>query len=454
MSFLDALTPIFRLLPEVRMPEKEPNLKQKLFWSGIVLVLFFILGRIQVIGISSAAKEQLAGLELILASQIGTLITAGIGPIVLASIILQLLIGGRIIQLDLTQPEARVKFQSMQKLLAIILSFFEGFVYPLSGLIAPEEGMLFIVGSQIALGSIILLYLDEVVSKYGIGSGIGLFIAGGVAGDFFWRVFMPPGITVLAPNGGLLSEFIMSFSTGVNFLLLFPIIMFILIFLVIVYAEGMHVNIPITMGAKGLGGRYPVKLLYVSNMPVILAVALFANIRIWAVLGKDIPVLNTILNGLHWATTSQFNLIPKLIQQLGAEGINALTTLSPDIIQGIVYLIVLTIVCVVFGVFWVELGGQSSKDIARQLQSSGMYVPGFRRDERIIQQILDRYIPTITILGSIFVALLSGIGDMVLGGIASGTGILLTVGIVYRLYEEIAKEQFIQMHPVLSKFFK
>ena len=456
MALLDILNPIMRIIPEVAPPQRVISLKEKLMWSLFALALFFILGKITVLGIipGESAAGNLENLQVILASSIGSLITAGIGPIVLSSIILQLLIGGKIFPLDLGTQEGKATFQSLQKILAIVLSFFEGFIYPVSGMLVPQEGMLIFVGVQIAIGSIILLYLDEVVSKYGLGSGIGLFIAGGVAGQFFWAVFMPPGVSSSAPVGGIIFQFISSLSSGANFLLLFPIVMFILIFLVIVYAEGMHINIPITMGAKGFGGRYPVKLMYVSNMPVILAAALFANLQLWAAVAKGVPYLNSFLNALVWATSSQYNLISTLILQIYFEGFNALITLQGVIFQEIVYLIIFISACVIFGVFWVELGGQGSANIARQLQSSGMFIPGFRRDERILKQILDIYIPTITILGSIFVALLAGVGDMVLGNIASGTGILLTVGIVYRMYEELAKDEFVKANPMLAKFFR
>jgi preprotein translocase subunit SecY len=109
--------------------------------------------------------------------------------------------------------------------------------------------------------------------------------------------------------------------------------------------------------------------------------------------------------------------------------------------------------CVVFGIFWVQMGNQSPEAVADQLQKSGMYIPGFRRDKRVIEGILKRYIPTITILGSLFVGLLAGLGNMALGGLTSGTGILLTVGIVYRIYEQLAKEQMMAMHPMLGKIF-
>ncbi|MCQ8905713.1 MAG: preprotein translocase subunit SecY, partial [Methanothermobacter sp.] len=67
------------------------------------------------------------------------------------------------------------------------------------------------------------------------------------------------------------------------------------------------------------------------------------------------------------------------------------------------------------------------------------------------EKILKRYIPTITILGGAFVGLLAFVADLT-GSLGGGTGVLLTVGIVYRLYEEIAQEQLMDMHPILRSF--
>ncbi|MDD5148297.1 MAG: preprotein translocase subunit SecY [Candidatus ainarchaeum sp.] len=457
MGFLDSLESISKYLPEIKSPAAKPTLQKKLMWTGLALVLFFALGNITLWGLDKSAGDRLGALQTLLASDVGTLITAGIGPIVLASIILQLAVGSGLINLDLHSQRGRAQFQSVQKLLAIILCFFEGAVYTFSGMLLPLPGMAGIIILQVAIGSLILLYLDEIVSKYGIGSGIGLFIAGGVSGQFFWRVIRPPIINPLRPelaSGGIIAEFIASMSTGVNFLLFLPIVVAIIIFIVIVFAEGMHVNIPITMGAKGTGGRFPVKLLYVSNMPVILAAALFANLHLWADMAAQIPFIGPVMGALKWATTSQYNLFYEIIVQVGSQGLAGLGGLTPQILQAAVYVVVFIIICIVFGIFWVQMGGQGPDAVAKQLQSSGMYIPGFRRDERIIQRVLERYIPTITILGSIFVALLAAFGDMSLGGISSGTGILLTVGIVYRLYEELAREQMIAMHPLLGKLFK
>ena len=255
MSILDIMEPFYKRLPEVKVPEIAPPLKKKMMWTAIALILFFVLGNITVIGLSQSSAGALTNLQVILASKIGTLITVGIGPIVLASIILQLLVGGKIIDIDLSNPKDKARFSGLQKLFAIILCFFEAGVYAVSGMLTPETGMLVPVILQVALGSIILLYLDEVVSKYGIGSGIGLFIAGGVSESILWRAFAIGTPETGGVATGLIWQFIGSFATGINFLMLLPLLATLVVFFVVVYAEGMHVNIPITMGRKGTGGK-------------------------------------------------------------------------------------------------------------------------------------------------------------------------------------------------------
>src|SRR3989338_8673298 len=98
MSFIDSITSI---LPEVRRPERAPGLKEKLVWTLVVLVLFFILGSIYPIGIDPTRIQQFERLDILLGSRTGSLITTGIGPIVLASIFLQLAVGSKLVSFDL-----------------------------------------------------------------------------------------------------------------------------------------------------------------------------------------------------------------------------------------------------------------------------------------------------------------------------------------------------------------
>lgn len=461
---LEFLDPFIRLLPEVKAPDKKQSLPTKLFWTFLVLALFFIMGKIGLAGLSqTVANAQLQQFQTLLASDIGTILTLGIGPIVLSSIILQLLVGGRFIHLDLSNPEDKARFTGMQKILGILLAFFEAFAYtgfgifpsliqPATlGLLAP--GYWFVI-LQIAFGAILLMYLDEVVSKWGIGSGIGLFIAAGVSASFFWQVFQP--VTVANPAGGRLLLLLSVLSAGQiasALAILIPILFAVAIFFMIVYAEGIHVNIPLVLGTKNMGGRFPVKFLYVSNMPVILAAALFANIQIWKTLAGSTGIFADILGAIAWATS-----VPRIDGSLGLveglliKGITSTTFL--EIGHGLLFVLVLTILCVIFGRFWVEMGNQGSDAMAEQIDRSGMYIPGFRRDPRIIKGVLDRYIPPITILSSIFVGLLAGFSDIITGSLVSGTGILLTVGIIYRLYEEVAKDTALDSMPMLQQMMQ
>jgi len=67
----------------------------------------------------------------------------------------------------------------------------------------------------------------------------------------------------------------------------------------------------------------------------------------------------------------------------------------------------------------------------------------------LFEKILGKYIPVITILGSGFVGLLAAAADLT-GAIGSGTGILLTAGILYRMYEEMEQRQMFDMYPGLK----
>jgi len=433
MSFFDGL---LRALPSVKDPEKVPTTRQKLLWTLIVLVVYFILASIKLIGLDPYKTRDLGMFQMILASEIGTLTTLGIGPIVLASIILQLLAGVKIINFDFSNSQDRARFSSVQKLLAIVLSVIQSFIFVNFGMLAPNPGMLWLVVVQIFLGAIIVLYLDEVVSKYGIGSGIGLFIAAGVCHTIIWRIFSIPS-AARNFSGGLLFQGISLLTGGATTELLstvlLPIAFTVIVFLAVVYAESLHVNIPLTVGRSGMGANFPVKLMYVSNMPVILAVTLFANVALLAAIFRNTPAAN-ILTPMSNFLTAPYELLQKIIIGGATMGM---------VWHALGYTAIFVLVCVIFGKFWVEVGGQGTENVANQLQRSGMSIPGFRRDERVLVSVLNRYIPTIVIMGSIFVALLAVLADFT-GAIGTGTGILLTVGIVYRFYEQLAKDQLFE----------
>ena len=84
MSSLKVLEPLFRFLPEVKSPVHHEDFNEKLKWTALILVLYFILTEIPLYGLSSAAVDQFAQLRAVMAGSFGSILTLGIGPIVTA----------------------------------------------------------------------------------------------------------------------------------------------------------------------------------------------------------------------------------------------------------------------------------------------------------------------------------------------------------------------------------
>ncbi|MBI5159453.1 preprotein translocase subunit SecY [Candidatus Micrarchaeota archaeon] len=492
---LEFLKPIIRFLPEVKQPVRKPPLNEKVIWTLAALIIFFVMYHVEPVGAIVSKGGQNDFLQLILASKVGSLITVGIGPIILASIFLQLFVGAKIIDIDMKDPEQKKTFQGAQKLLALLLCFFESAMYVMSGNVMPMgfagTSTLPLLGSftftqilvvmQLAIGSIILLYMDEIVSRYGLGSGISLFIAAGVS----LAVVMGTIAIITGYGGGIAEQQTVFYNLAQGgadsipnaIIALLPIIFTIIVFLVVTYAEGMKVEIPLAFErARGFGGRYPIKLMYVSNIPVILASALLLNLQLWTralqnasfyVGGADVVKLFVQIdsatqgvNGgiLYFLTPRFFNPLAVGYQTyfsmfftnhvLNFPYIG--TVIVPEWIHIFTYTIFLVILCVIFGRFWIETTGMGPRDVAAQLQNSGLQIPGFRRDPRVMEKILEKYIPIITILGSVFVGLLASFADLT-GALGTGTGILLTVGILHRMYEDLTAQKMFDIYPDLRK---
>jgi preprotein translocase subunit SecY len=104
-----------------------------------------------------------------------------------------------------------------------------------------------------------------------------------------------------------------------------------------------------------------------------------------------------------------------------------------------------------FSIFWMKTSGQDADSVAEQIQQTGMKVPGFRKDKRVIKKVLNRYIPGLTVMSGAAVGLLAGLANMTQAA-GGGTGILLTVMILYRLYEQLAQKHMEELHPALKDF--
>ncbi|MEM4282354.1 MAG: preprotein translocase subunit SecY [Candidatus Woesearchaeota archaeon] len=460
MGFIQKLA---GLLPEVARPtQRRLSFKEKLKWTLIILVLFFALSLVPLFGLGENALQQFEFLSVILGASFGSLLSLGIGPLVTASIVLQLLNGSGLVRFDVSTHEGRANFQATQKVLSIFFILFEAAIYVFMSGLAPSESLrgtatylalqLMLV-FQLFLGGLLVMLMDEVVSKWGFGSGISLFIAAGVSQSIFIRTFSPlPSPTNPSIMTGAIPALFQSLGAGdpkTAFLMLAAIAATVAVFAIAVFAQSMKVEIPLSFGRiRGHGIRWPLSFLYTSNIPVILVAALLANIRLWARLFQNwgFPILGTYIGNVPAtglvALLSPPNIVEKLIKGSLTFG---------DIGTTIVYLSFFILGCVLFGWFWVQTAGMDARSQAKQMISSGLQIPGFRRDERVLEAVLNRYVTPLTVMGSIAVGLLAALAD-VSGALTSGTGLLLTVMIVYRLYEDIARQHMMDMNPVLRKF--
>jgi len=481
-KFLKFFSPFIRAMPEIKNPQREVSFKEKFIWTAVVLIVYLIMSNIPLYGIQmKESTDYFYWLRVILASKRGTLTELGIGPIVTSGLIMQLLLGSKIIKVDMADPYDRALFSGSQKVLAVFLTIFNIIAYLFGGAfgnlsdIGIQGG--FFIFFQLIFSGIVILLLDELLQKgWGLGSGVSLFIAAGVAGQIFWNTFSfiegPDGI----PRGIIIAFFSVLFDGDPNTNLgdivirqqlpsLLGIVTTVVILVVVVWFESTRVEIPLTYrGYRGYKGKYPMKLLYVSNIPVILVNALYANVLFF---GQLVAGPDSAMRASNGGLIPDFwiNLLGEFDTQSAGTGMGGqlipirgliwlitpplgIDQLVSDPFRAVFYLIIFIGLCIMLGRVWVEVSGLSPRDIAGQIIDSQMQVPGFRSSERIIERILKRYIPTLIIINGILIAVLSFFADS-LGALTSGTGLLISIGIIHQYGETLAKEMAASQYPGL-----
>lgn len=460
-----ALREIISYLPEVRKPaEKKVSFNVKLKWTLIVLGAFFILYNIPLHGLTANSLERFKYLATILGTDFGSIISLGIGPIVMASIILQLLVGSGILRIDVKSEEGKKFYQGLQKLGVIFFIFFEAFIYVLMQGLQAAPGFAWLVITQLILGGIAIMLMDEVVSKWGFGSGVSIFIVAGVALQLFTGLFQFVGTSgenclmdfVNTPCGGKVLVILQSFINGAprEALLAFLIIATTaLVFLGVVWAQSLKVEIPLTFDRlRGYPVKWPLSFFYASNMPVILVAALVANFQLFAGLFENwlghATILGAFENGIAVSGLAYWIGYSDLVTSAVRSSLQ-----GTQILQAITHILFYVVLSAIFSVFWVKTAGMDASSQARNIMSSGLQIPGFRKDERVLESVLSRYVLPLTIMGGAAIGLLAGIANL-LGVLTSGTSILLAITITYQLYQNIAQQHAVDMHPALRGFMK
>jgi len=475
--FLTLFKPVSRFTPEVSAPQRKVSFNEKLFWTGLALALYLVMAETPLYGITTPTGDPFLYLRVIFASHRGSLMELGIGPIVTAGLILQLLAGSGMIQCDMTNPDDRMLFTTASKVFSFVLIGVQASAYIIGGVYTlADPRMAIVVFLQLIFAGLVLVLLDEMIQKgWGIGSGISLFIMAGVAQGILWEsLSVAPSLTAgeeLRSYGAipaLIQEFMQGqfttqylYARPQNLPTMLGFFTTIIVFLVVIYIEGVRVEMPISYaGYKGYRSRYPIKLLYVSNLPVIFASALFANIYfisqiVWSNYnrGNTNPWFNLL--GMYTTPSGQTSPVPSgglVYFVIPPRSIPDIISDPMGPVRALGYTGILVAFSIIFSLTWLEVGGLGPSTVAKQLVDSGMEIPGFRRSEKPMEQVLKRYIPTVTILGGALVGLIAALADF-FGVFGTGMGVLLSVGILYQYYQLLMQERVAEMYPALRRFF-
>merc|ERR1719359_176336 len=409
---------------------------------------------------TSKSADPFYWMRVILASNRGTLMELGISPIVTSGMVMQLLAGSRIIDVDQSLKEDRALFTGAQKLFGMLITMGEAVAYVMSGQYGDVRelgaGNAILIIMQLFFAGIIVLILDELLQKgYGLGSGISLFIATNICESIIWKAFSPTTI-----DTGRGKEFEGAVIALFHLLVTWPdktralreafyrqhlpnvmnLLATLTVFAAVIYLQGFRVEIPVKSSRqRGMRGSFPVRLFYTSNMPIMLQSALASNIF--------------MISQMLYTRFSD-NLLVKLIgtwepregsSQLYASGGIAYYMSPPlsfreallDPIHTVIYITFIIVTCAVFSKTWIEVSGSAPRDVAKTLKEQGLVMAGHR--EQSMYKELKRVIPTAAAFGGACIGALSVASDM-LGALGSGTGILLAVTIIYGYFEIAAKE--------------
>jgi protein transport protein SEC61 subunit alpha len=464
VRFLTLVRPFMVVLPEVSQPDRKIPIREKVLWTAIVLFIYLVCCQIPLYGIRPTEKsDPFYWMRVILASNRGTLMELGISPIVTSGLVMQLLAGSKIIEVDQGLKDDRALFSGAQKLFGILITIGEAVAYVLSGMYGDVKdlgaGNAILIILQLFVAGLIVICLDELLQKgYGLGSGISLFIATNICENIIWKSFSPTTVNTgrgTEFEGALIALFHLLITKEdkvralkeafyrQNLPNITNLLATILVFVVVIYFQGFRVDLPVKYHKyRGQQGSYPIKLFYTSNIPIILQTALVSNLYFFSQLLYK-----------RYSTNFLVRLFGRWQDVEGSGGSNSVPVgglayyVSPpqsfaeifyDPFHAFFYLAFILTACALFSKTWIEVSGSSARDVAKQLKDQQMFMKGHR--ESSLVHVLNYYIPTAAAFGGMCIGGLTVIADF-MGAIGSGTGILLAVTIIYQYFEIFYKEK-------------
>ena len=407
------------------------DLRNRILFTITILILYRFIAHITVPGANIDALQAVARRNELL--QVFSLLTGGstetfsvvlmgISPYINASIIIQLLtvVIPKLENLSKEGESGRQKINSYTRWLTFPLAFLQSY------------GMIILLNSQsnipiisdvgdptlvlpvmltISAGTLLLVWLGELISEKGIGNGISLLIFASIISQ----------VPALLGQNLFLAQ---SDQSRIIPFAVMTLITIILITIVILVNEAQR-KIPLTYSSRGTRNKsdqafLPIRINQAGMIPIIFAVAM---VSFPGILGQFLQ-----------------NARSEWLRTFG----DAMTTLFLP--NTATYLIAYYLLVVGFTYFYVSITFNADQ-VAENIQKRGGYIPGIRPGSQTVEYI-DKVSNRLTFFGSNFLALIavfplllqfffvsSSIGTIPL--LISGAGIIIIVGVVLELIRQI-----------------
>jgi protein transport protein SEC61 subunit alpha len=475
--------PLVGILPHVKVPTPEERQRltprTKLFWTFCALLVYLICSQVPLYGINKGGNsDPFYLMRVILASNRNTLMELGISPIITSGMIMQVLVGAKIIDVDLSTPRDQRLYQAASKILGIVMCLGSSVAYVLSGWYGPIQqlgsvtAVLIIV--QLFVAGMIVVMLDDLLSKgYGIAGGLNLFLVTNICENILWQMFSP-----MTYNQGGQTQFEGAIVSVFHLLLTDPnkghalnkvlfreglpnvsnVIATIVVFLVVIYVEGLKYDVMIKSSQAGSRTvSFPIKLFYTSNMPIILLTGVISNVYFFSQIFYKRYEKNPFVRLLGvWAED------PASGRSRPIWGISYLISPPEGVfdlvarpLHSLFYISFMLMACGLFARAWIELSSSGPNEVYAMIQrqfggemhaddnyKSAKIVLATARDKeggKGLLKELRKVIPTASLVGGMCIAALSIFADL-FGAIGTGTGILMAVTIIFDMYDKLTRD--------------
>jgi len=411
---------------------RAPDIRRKILFTLGILLIFRVLTNVPVPGVDQARLQELFNsnqllglLDLFSGGGLATasIIGMGVNPYINASIIMQLMQGviPSLGELAREGEYGRNRINQYTRMLTVPLAFAQGYGFSVllssNGVIRPHPFFsveTFSLLLSFTAGTILLMWLGELISERGLGNGISFIIFAGIVG----RIPHQAGGIVTGPD-------------GLSRIIPFIIIAIIVIAGVVFINEGQR-RIPVQYASRVRGRRMiqaqtqylPLKVTMAGVIPIIFAVSIL----------------------LFPATIAQYFTVSDIdwVKSVATFVVNNLSRSNP-LVYGVLYFVL-----VVFFTYFYTAFQFRPDQTADYLRKNGGFIPGIRPGKPT-EDFLGRVTNRITLGGALFLASLAVlplIVSVIIPGTEvlqlGGTSVLIVVSVVVETMKQLEAQMLMR----------